>query len=91
MARKIIEESWEVYRGQVIPSNAPFVQVNETKKAFYSGAAIMFQNIKEAMAEGEGDPTEEELEAGCNVLDSIQQEINEIFEGEEGSLDVTQH
>ena len=35
-----IDERWEDYRKKVIPSDAGSIQVAETKRAFYAGAAV---------------------------------------------------
>ncbi len=37
-----IKKNWERYLEEVLPSDAPLIQLIETRRAFYSGAASLF-------------------------------------------------
>jgi hypothetical protein len=51
-----VDETWLTYMDQVIPRDAPQVQIQECKRAFYAGAAAMFYN---SAAIGNDDVTED--------------------------------
>jgi hypothetical protein len=40
-----ILEAWTTYKNEVIPADAPAVQVIETRRGFYAGAIAMAHNI----------------------------------------------
>ena len=60
MTRKLILEGWNSYRRDVLePAGAGAVQVEECRRAFYSGAMILFTSIvgildSGSRADGEG-------------------------------------
>lgn len=45
MKKKPIESAWQSYRQLVVPPGAPAVQIDESRKAFFSGAAILFAAV----------------------------------------------
>lgn len=67
MKLKTIEEGWILYRDKVIPKDAPRVQQEESRKAFYAGAITLFSMIMETT-----DGPEEQGEA---FLTKINEEI----------------
>lgn len=54
-------DEWRSYRGEVLPRNAPAVQVRETRRAFYAGAAAWFGLMLRAADQPGDEPTEVEL------------------------------
>ena len=63
MSAATIGEAWASYREQVVPREAHAVQIEETKRAFYAGAAAMFGAMLEAVKPEEEEACEGRLEA----------------------------
>jgi hypothetical protein len=61
-AKGSIGEGWASYLAAVMPAGAGAVQIEETKRAFYAGAAAMFGDMLTA-AELDEDPAAALLEA----------------------------
>lgn len=40
-----IDEQWLSYRREVIPANAPMIQITESRRAFYAGAEALLSVI----------------------------------------------
>ena len=76
----MIGEGWASYQAEVVPSNAPAVQREEYKRAFYAGAQAMFTAVMEA--------TEPDDEDVCDArLAAIVQEMQDflrLFKKREG-------
>lgn len=72
---KTIEQEWERYKKEVIPETAGAVQVNECKRAFYGGAAIMFRCMLEA-----SDQQKEE-----DAMSALFEEVDHFIQSEVGS------
>ena len=73
MKRKLILEGWNSYRRSVIPLAAPAVQIEECRRAFYSGAMILFASIMEILdPEGDGEPTDKDMAQMKAIHDEIQ-------------------
>lgn len=70
---KFIESGWDSYRQIVVPADASEAQVRDTRRAFFGGAAILFQTIMLAMG-----PGTEESEADLRFMESIQAEVDEF-------------
>jgi hypothetical protein len=68
---KLIEAAWESYVRHVLPASAGQVQRDETRKAFYAGAAVLFHTVLRALDEG-SDATENDLK----LMDDISSEID---------------
>lgn len=74
--RKLIESGWRQYAEHVLPRNAPTVQKNETRQAFYAGAAHLWEAFIAALGPGEeADPPDMALAEG------VQAEIDAWLEG----------
>ena len=72
-AGKIIEAGWIGYRFNVLPPDAPAIQVEETHMAFFAGAQHLFSSIM-CILEPDAEPTEKDLmrmSAISNELDSF--------------------
>lgn len=63
------------YRTEVVPRNAPPVQVQETRRAFYAGAKALFDFIGENITQT---PKSGPSEVDMNTVGSINQELNEF-------------
>lgn len=64
-----IKDAWRTYQREVIPRNAPAVQHEECRRAFYAGAFALFSLVMDASA----DPKSEA--EGAAVLDQLSQEL----------------
>lgn len=73
----IISDEWQSFRRSVIPASAPPVQIRESKRAFYAGAASLFSAIIAILDPSSNEPTEQDL----RVMDSINQELQEFQKG----------
>lgn len=69
-----IAKAWASYRERVLPKNAGPVQVEETRRGFYAGAAAVFGSVVEQLS-----PGEEITEADLALLDSIKAELDEYL------------
>lgn len=63
-----LEQDWISYSLRVMPSMALEVQRNETRRAFYAGAASMFALVVQAAALPE--------DAACDRMDEIRRELD---------------
>ncbi len=70
---KWIESCWESYRKIVVPKDAGETQVAITRRAFYSGAAMLFKTIMLGL-----DPDEEPTETDMQRMADLQAEIDEF-------------
>lgn len=73
MRRRRIGAAWEKYRGQVVPASAPDVQVAETRKGFYAGAAALF-----GIVNGEVSPGDDVQPGDLQLLDDLAHELQEF-------------
>ena len=71
MARKgrLVRDGWQDYAQKILPKSAPPVQRQETRRAFYAGAAHLLATMAEL-----GEPEVDE-DAGAGVLEATQHEI----------------
>jgi hypothetical protein len=67
---RLIELAWLSYQRDVIPRNAPEVQVTESRRAFYAGAQALFHTIINILEPG-SEPTDNDLQ----TMTLIQQEL----------------
>jgi hypothetical protein len=70
MKRHSIARWWADYAEKVLPAHAPAVQKQETRRAFYAGAAAMLDAIVGGLEGGE-DATEGDLAH----MDDLQREL----------------
>ena len=68
-----VAHSFETYRQQVIPQDAPSVQVEECRRAFYAGSYFTLMNIAnnigdDSTSEDEGVEQLERLKAECETF-----------------------
>lgn len=70
---KLMQEQWGVFCERVMPIDAPEIQKQEMRRAFYAGGqAIMFRII--AAFAPELEPTEGDLK----IMDDLNNELNEF-------------
>jgi len=55
-----IADFWTSYRRDVVPADAPPVQLIECRRAFYAGAAAMLSGMMDAAGEP-GEPGEQDI------------------------------
>jgi len=58
---KLIEAGWIGLRIAAVPKDAPDIQLNEMRAAFFAGAAHLFSSIMTILDPGE-EPTEKDLD-----------------------------
>lgn len=75
----LIDTSWQLYVETVIPDDAGTVQLLESKRAFYAGAATVMTAINKL---SDDSVTEEQ---GAKLLTGITNEISD-FADEQGKL-----
>jgi hypothetical protein len=73
-ARKLIGDQWRSYAEQIVPADAPKVQMQETRRAFYAGAQALFGVCFEI---GGDDVSEDE---GLRSLESVREELNRFVD-----------
>ena len=78
--KKIIDTAWRSYAEQIIPVNAPDVQRQELRRAFYAGAASMFGGIM-AMLEPGTEPTDADLENMNALQGELDQYVRDLKAG----------
>lgn len=69
---KIIQSEWLSYKNRVIHEEAGAVQIKETKRAFYVGAAALFNRLSDCNIDSEEDAEK--------VFNSIHGELNHFLE-----------
>jgi hypothetical protein len=67
-----IQEAWESFERAVVPIDAPPIQRQEMRKAFYAGAVSMLNIVT-------GPLTDMSDEAGCALIDSLVEEGRMFF------------
>jgi len=70
VGKKYIQLGWDSYLDLVVPKGASDVQIAETRQAFFSGAAVLFEGIMRML-----DPGLEETDADMQRMTDIQNEI----------------
>jgi hypothetical protein len=71
--KKPIETAWNRFEQMVVPANASSVQRSEMRKAFYTGASIVFRIITQGVSEGE-----EIQDSDLQLLDDIAREVDQF-------------
>lgn len=70
MAKRYVEEMWRDYERRVLPANASRVQRNETRRAFFAVAMVLFERLVTMMDPGT-EPTEDDM----GKMDAIHEEL----------------
>jgi len=72
---RLIEAGWVALRAMAVPKDAPQVQLDEMRQAFFAGAQHLFGSIMTIMEEG-AEPTEKDLER----VEQINEELSGFIE-----------
>ena len=75
MAKGHIEAGWQGYWSVVLPASASAVQVSETRKGFYAGAAYLLAHLMKVL-----DPGTEPTEADLALMENIAAELDAFGE-----------
>ena|ERR1700756_1550028 len=73
-AGKIIEAGWVGFKLLTISKDAPQIQLDEMRQAFFAGAQHLFSSILNVLEEGE-EPTDKDL----NRLSLIHKELDDFL------------
>ena len=74
---KIVEAGWVSLKMQVIPENAPQVQLEEMRMAFFAGAQHLFGSIMSVLDE-DAEPTEADLERMSKINDELDEFLTQF-------------
>lgn len=72
--RKLIDEGWRLYAEHALPTNAPRVQKQECKRAFYAGAGLLFEKLTNAVG-----PDDVSEDAGVAIMAGVDDEIRRFL------------
>ena len=67
---KYIAKGWESYRSMVIPPDASPVQLQESERAFYAGAAILWKSVMQGLDSGD-DATEGDMQRMADIQSEL--------------------
>lgn len=70
MSKKLIEAGWRTYAEHVLPAGAGAAQKQETRRAFYAGAGLLFEAMTNAVG-----PDDVSEDAGMEIMASVDAEI----------------
>jgi len=74
MARyRFVEEGWKAYRRLMLPADAGTKSVRALRRAYFSGAAVLFTTIMETL-----DPGDEPTQADLDRITDIDNELREF-------------
>lgn len=80
LKRELMAEQWDSFARAVLPKDAPAVQRQEMRRAFYAGAqGILFGVI--AILAPEGEPTDEDIRHMENLHQELQDFANLVEQG----------
>jgi len=71
---KIIEGGWAGLRLMAIPADAPQIQIDEMRQAFFAGAQHLFASIMNILDPSDREPTEKDMRR----MDLIAQELEQF-------------
>ena len=71
---RLIEAGWQGLRRSAVPANAPAVQLEEMRTAFFAGAQHMFSSVLRVL-----DPGDEPTEADLTRMDKIDAELRQFI------------
>jgi hypothetical protein len=75
---KLIEAGWAGYRLMVIPHEAPQIQIDECRLAFFAGAQHLFSSIMN-MLDPDGEPTDADVKK-MDLIHTELQRFAAVFE-----------
>lgn len=71
----LVEKGWRLYAEHALPANAPAIQKRETKRAFYAGAGLIFENLTNAVG-----PEDVSEDAGVEIMVAVDAEVRAFLE-----------
>jgi hypothetical protein len=75
---KTMKELWESYVAEVLPKDAPPIQRQECRRAFYAGAVAVFGLLTNSVGVNDEDPTAEELAAIGGIAEELNVYLDEV-------------
>jgi len=78
--RQLMAEQWDQFARQVLHPQAPAIQKQEMRRAFYAGAQAILFRVIQALAP-ESEPTAEDLQVMQDLEDELQAFGKAIKEG----------
>lgn len=69
-----LAQLWEAYRASAIPGQAPSVQVQETRRAYYHGIGDLLELLLQGLH-----PTADVYEEDEELMEEIQSELYDFF------------
>lgn len=75
----LIEREWLSFAERVLPANAPAIQRQEMRRAFFAGAGRLFESLTNAV--GTDDVSED---AGMDIMQGVEDEIRAFLRDVEG-------
>ena len=73
--QRLIEKGWRSYAEHVLPTGASRVQTQETRRAFYAGAGLLFEALTNAVG-----PDYVSEDAGVEIMASVDLEIRAFLD-----------
>ena len=71
MRKEHIKAMWESYLKQIVPDDAHETQIEETRRAFYAGAAILYTGIMNMLDESAND-----TQGDIDLMEDLAHEIH---------------
>lgn len=81
---KFIQSAWTSYRKMVVPPDAPPIQIQECKQAFFAGAATLFNCLLNGF-DSSDDITKSDLQSMADIqseIDDFGQQIDRRYFGD---------
>ncbi len=75
-----LAEAWESYQTRILPTEAPPVQIQECRRAFYAGAAALFETLMAGLEPGT-DPTPRDLTLVDGLADELRTMVLDVAQG----------
>jgi hypothetical protein len=73
MKRLLMAEEWDKFARGVIPADAPKVQKQEMRRAFYAGAQSILFRVIQSFA-----PDSEPTDADVQIMENLHQELQDF-------------
>jgi hypothetical protein len=80
MSRKLLSVEWETYVLDVLPLGASTVQISETRRGFYAGAASLYKLLMRVIF-ADAEPTAADLLAIEALRDELAAFNRDVMEG----------
>ena len=73
--KRLIDTGWRSYAEHVLPAGASKAQKQETKRALYAGAGLLFEALTNAVG-----PDDVSEDAGMDIMASVDTEIRTFLD-----------